>query len=131
MASWTEMKAYVQSNYEVADSSDEILKLVFRVGSGNRTQIVLVGRMTNTNTGEEWVGISSPIGSVGSVDIAAAARSAWKVLCGGIVVIADMVYLHHSAPLVNLDPNEFERPLSIVVEQADQIEAELLGVDEV
>ncbi len=128
MASWNELREYVEGKYKIADRADGMLKLLFGV-EGDRSQIVLVARISNNNTGEEWVGISSPIGSVDSVDLAEAARLAFNVLCGGIVIIGDMVYLHHAAPLVNLDTNEFERPLSILVGQADKIEKALTGND--
>lgn len=129
MASWNELKGYIGGKYKVADDNGDIMKLLFGVDD-SRSQMVLVARISNDRTGEEWVGISSPIGPVGRVDITEAARRAFEVLCGGVVVVGDMVYLHHSAPLVNIDTNEFERPLSVIVDQADQIEKALLGSDE-
>lgn len=129
MATWNDLKAHIESNFKVDEDSGDLLRLFFSVGDGSRSQFVLVGRLSNDNTGEEWVGISSPIGPLGSFDLAEAARKAWEVLCGGIVVIGDLVYLHHSAPLINLDTNEFMRPLSIIVEHADRIEAQLRGAD--
>lgn len=128
MASWTELKSFIDSKYKIAEDSGNMLKLIFGLDDG-RSQIVIVAKISNDNTGEEWVGISSPIGPVASVDVAEAARRAFDVLCGGVVVISDMVYLHHAAPLVNLDSNEFVRPLSVLVGQADEIEKALLGGD--
>lgn len=129
MASWSELRSFIEANYKIADDSGDMVKLIFDV-DGGRSQIVLVARIANDNTGEEWVGISSPIGPVDKVDLTQAARRAFEVLCGGIVIVSDMVYLHHSAPLVNIDNNEFLRPLSVLVGQADVIERELLGADE-
>lgn len=129
MASWGELKAMVKERYNVEEVDAGFLRLVFAVGDQGRSQIVTLARFSNDNTGEEWVGISSPVGKIGEVSIELAARKAFEVLCGGIVVINDLICLHHSAPLVNLDMNEFLRPLSIIMNQADAIEAALSGGD--
>ncbi|MFN8018020.1 MAG: hypothetical protein U0P45_07835 [Acidimicrobiales bacterium] len=128
MASWNELRGFIQSNYKVAEDKGELLSMIFSVGE--RSQAVLIGLAKNQNTGEEWVQISSPIGPVATVDLEAASRAAFDWLCGGIVVVADMVYLHHAAPLANLDTNEFVRPLTVIVDGADQLESTLLGTDE-
>ena len=129
MASWNDLKALVAQRFKVEELDSNHLKMLFETGSENRSQLVLVARQFNESTGEEWVGISSPIGKVGEVPLEAAARMADEVLCGGIVVINDLVCLQHSAPLVNLDTNEFLRPLNIIVVQADKIERVLVGSD--
>src|SRR5690606_15063670 len=59
MASWNELREYGEGKYNIADRADGMLKLLFGV-EGDRSQIVLVARISNNNTGEEWVGISSP-----------------------------------------------------------------------
>ena len=128
MASWRELRSHIFDNYKVAEDGGSIMALDFNTGD-RRSQRVMVGLGGNDRSGEEWVQISSPIAAVGEVNLVAAARAAFDWLCGGVVVISDTVYLHHAAPLVNLDLNEFERPLSIVVQGADEIERQLTGVD--
>lgn len=129
MASWNELKAHIHASYKVKGDNGELVSMVFAESDG-RTQLTLVGRGHNTNTGEEWVQISSPIGEVARINLEAAARAAFDWLCGGIVVIDDRVYLHHAAPLANLDVNEFARPLAVITSGADSIERALLGTDE-
>lgn len=128
MASWNELRSFVQNTYKVSEDRGEMLSMIF--STGERSQLVLVGLAKNQNTGEEWVQISSPIGKLANVNLEAAGRAAFDWLCGGVVVINDMVYLHHAAPLANLDTNEFVRPLTVIVDGADQIEAALTGADE-
>jgi hypothetical protein len=38
--------------------------------------------------------------------------------------------IRHAVPLANLNINEFERPLSLVTNTADQLERQLTGADE-
>lgn len=128
MASWNELRSHIAANYKINEDKGDLLSMLF--AEDGRTQVTLVGLAGNTNTGEQWVQISSPIGPVGRVDLLAAARSAFDWLCGGIVVVGDLVYLHHSAPLANLDINEFARPLTVVTSGADALEKQLLGTDD-
>jgi len=128
MASWNEMKTLINKEYTVSRDDGNSITMVFDVGDG-RSQLVLVSLAKNADTGEEWLQISSPIGKAEELNLKRAAEMACSYLCGGIVVEADHALMLHSAPLANLDTNEFKRPLSVVLGGADAIEKELLGVD--
>jgi hypothetical protein len=107
MASWNGLRSFIESNFKLMDhSTDTFLRMVFAFDDG-RTQLCLVALKVQESDGEEWVAISSPIGPVAKINVARAAEMAFDIVCGGIVVIGDLAYLHHSAPLLNLDTNEF------------------------
>lgn len=129
MATWAELESYIRGNYRTeAGSTDTFIRMIFTLPDG-RTQVVMVGRAESVDRAE-WMMCSSPIGRIKDINLEMAGRLAFDELCGGIVVINDMVMLHHAAPIENLDVDGFERPLASVVVGADRIEAKLRGVDE-
>lgn len=129
MATWNDLAAYVRANYKIASEEDGMIKLVFEV-SNLRSQIVMLWSVTPTNSNEEWVQIESPIGEFSSVDVVRAVREAGSIICGGIASVAEIVTFRHSVPLLNLNINEFERPLAVVTTTADRLEKLLTGRDD-
>jgi hypothetical protein len=119
----------VKANYKIADEQPEMLKLIFEVPN-LRSQMVLLWHVQPTNSDEDWVQIESVIGEFGRIDVARAVREVGDVVCGGIASVADLVTYRHSVPLLNLNINEFERPLMIVTNIADKLEQGLTGRDE-
>ena len=47
------------------------------------------------------------------------------MVCGGLALAGDNLTLQHAIRLVNLDVNEFERPLQLVMSSADELEVSL------
>lgn len=130
MASWTELRQYIQSNYKVSEDHDSFLHMVFSFTDGRR-QIVTVSHAV-MDSGEEWVKIDSPIGKFDEISLTEAVRRVGGLICGGIAAIDEWVTLRDAFPLANLDTNEFEAPLHLVVGTADELERELVGgVDKV
>jgi len=129
MASWNDLAAYVRSHYKVASEEPGMMKLVFEVAE-LRSQVVFLWSVTPTNSDEEWVQIESPIGQFSSIDVVRAVQEAGSILCGGIASVGDMVTFRHSVPLLNLNINEFERPLAVVTTMADRLEKLLTGRDD-
>src|SRR6266702_3776384 len=96
MATWQDVTEYVRSHYKIAgEEKGLMIKLVFETGE-MRSQLVLLTHHTLLDDAEEWLQISSPVASLGQV---------------------------------NLEINEFERPLTLVTTTADRLERELVGGD--
>jgi hypothetical protein len=129
MASWTELTDYVRANYKIADEKPNMLKMIFRT-DGLRSQVVLLVRDTLMDGVEEWVRIESPFADADKVDLRRALQQVGQTVCGGAGMVGDVVTIRHAVPLVNLDVNEFERPLQLVLTTADRLERELVGGDE-
>ena len=128
MANWPALLTYVRQNYKIAEDSDTILKLIFNTDN-LRSQVVFISRSERGDSGEEWVLLQSPIGPASAVDLKRAASLAEDYICGGLVIAFDMVLLRHSMPLDDLSISEFEQPLRVVVNGADQIESQLSTTD--
>lgn len=129
MASWTELTDYVRSNYKIADERPNMLKMIFKTG-GLRSQLVFLTRQALMDGVEEWVQIESPFADADKVDLRRALQQVGETVCGGAGMVGDVVTIRHAVPLVNLDINEFERPLGLVTTTADRLERELVGGDE-
>jgi hypothetical protein len=105
------------------------MKLIFDVGD-LRSQVVFLWKMSMLDGAEDWVQIESPFGRLDSVNLRAAIDSMGNTVCGGIASLGELVTVRHSVPLLNLDINEFERPLVLVTGTADRLERQLQGGDE-
>ena len=105
-----------------------MLKLVFETGN-LRSQLVFIWHITLNEGREEWAQIESPIGELGSVDLAAALQRVSNTVCGGLALVHNLVSFRHSVPLLNLNINELEWPLGMVVNTADELEKALVGGD--
>lgn len=125
MADWEGLKSYIRANYKVADDSGSTLSLLFATTNG-RSQIAVVSHLVN-DLGESWVKLESPLGTFAEINLGAAIRATEGLLCGGIGSAGEYVTLSDSFPLVNLDVNEFESPLTKIVQTADRLEAQLTG----
>lgn len=128
MATWADLKSYVRSNYKISDDQQDLIKLVFETGN-LRSQVVLLCHVTLADGSEEWVQIESPFGELHSVNVVQALLEIGNTVCGGMSVVGDMVTFRHAVPLLNLNINEFERPLALVTSTADRLEQLLTGAD--
>ena len=120
MSAWQNLINYIESNFRVADhvrsdNGDVIgLRLHFSVAD-DRKQVVFVFVQTLMDGDEEWIEIESPIGRFGEISLADALEKTSNMVCGNLGKTGDHVTLVHSAPIENLDVNEFERPLRLIV----------------
>jgi hypothetical protein len=128
MATWSDLIGYVRSNYKVSDEQPGMVKMVFETDN-LRSQIVWLWRQTLMDGNEEWLQIESPFAEVGSVNLQAALEEVGRTVCGGAAIAANFITIRHAVPLVNLNINEFERPLILVTTTADHLEQKLIGGD--
>jgi len=129
MATWSTLTEYVRSHYKIADEKPGSMKLIFDVGD-LRSQVVFLWRMSLLDGEEEWVQIESPFGRLDSINLRGAIDAMGKTVCGGIAAMEGLVTVRHSVPLLNLDINEFERPLGLVTGTADRLEQQFQGGDQ-
>jgi len=127
MASWEDLRAYIQNSYKIAKDEGDVLTLVFDTGGG-RSQVVLVGR-NDTGGGIPFATIASAIGSVDELPLGPVLTELSTYVVGGAVIYGDLVMVRHSVPLVNLDVNEFVTPLDLVINAADLLEQRFVGQD--
>jgi hypothetical protein len=134
MTTWHSLVDYLRNNYKIAeeivDSEKAVsgLKLLFDVGD-LRSQFIFVWHHTLRDGHESWVEIVSPFARVADVDLHDVLQAVSGLVCGGLQAVGDTLVLAHSAPLVNLDLNEFDRPFTLVLNSADILEKKFGGGD--
>jgi len=129
MPAWQDLVKYVHANYKIADETPTSMKLIFDTGH-LRSQVVMLWYETLGDGAEEWLQIESPFAEVDKIDIRKALTEIGRTVCGGLAVIGDVLTVRHAVPLANLNINEFERPLALVTNTADRLEAQLAGGDQ-
>jgi len=128
MATWNDLEKYINSTFDVyKDAPAGMVGIVFPVG--NRSQLVFIHRTGNELLGE-WATIISPIGKVSAAKLKEVTTEAYDLVCGGIVMLRDLVCLSHSVPLADLDINEFTVPLVAITVSADALEQKFTGRDD-
>lgn len=128
MTTWINVINYVRTRYEVLEETDSWLR--FRMDTEeNRTQQVSVHHVPGLD-GPELIEISSPVGWADAVDLRRLLELAGTAM-GGAAVVDGVALIKHSVPLADLSiREEFERPLILVVTQADAFERELTRTDQ-
>jgi len=126
MASWDELRNYIESNYAVVADQLDMLGLDFGLDNG-RTQKVLIRR--TPLDGAEWVQILTPVCEEGDIEPREALVLSGKMIVGGLVLLDGTIYFRHSLPLKDLDTDEFDVPLHLAVGFGDRLEQEIVGVD--
>lgn len=121
MATWGEIRNYINSNYQVSDDDGDVLTLVFNSQTGNRTQMVVV---TYLDLEDPLVIFQSPFAAVSQV-------SAGKVLdlaAGlpfGIASTGEFYVVKHVQYAATADGPEIDLPLAFVSGSADELEQAL------
>jgi hypothetical protein len=128
MATWTDLASYVRSNYKIGMEEPGKIGLTFETDN-LRSQMVFLWHMVLANGAEDWVQIESPIAQLLEIDLARALQEVGRTVCGGLATHEDLLTFRHAVPLLNLNINEFERPLLLVTTTADHLEGVLTGRD--
>jgi hypothetical protein len=127
MTTWAHLRGYIENNYKIAADDGDRLSLLCNVGD-MRSQLLIVYSVEQKD-GTEWFFIESGIGKVGQVDLLDAARTINGLVCGALAVSGDYVIVRHSAPVADLNAEEFEKPFWSIAHTADELERRLVGGD--
>lgn len=127
MATWQELVGFVKSNYQIQAEEVGHLSLSFST-SGLRSQMIHLF-MEEDSLGNEWMTIGSAIGTVGHGNLESVLGLANQKICGGLVIVDDVVVVRHCAPLKNADPDEVTLPIGFVANIADELEQIYSGKD--
>ena len=127
MATWQELVGFVKTNYQIHLEEDEHLSLNFNT-TGLRTQMIHLFLEVDS-LGNEWMAVSSAIGTVGQGDLEPVLKLANERICGGLVIFDEIVAVRHCVPLENADPDEVTLPIGFVANIADELEKIYSGTD--
>jgi hypothetical protein len=127
MATWESLRQYIYSRYQVLEEQPGVLRMMFDVGGG-RTQNVLV---SGKNVGAfEYLVIWTPICHESQISARDALVRNASMPIGSLGLVPDgTIILRHSAPLKDLEPDEFDVPLQAITQGGDMLERELAVVD--
>ena len=122
LASWAEVRNYIQTDYQIQNDTGTTLTLVFNTGDG-RSQLVFV--MGIEDVGDlSSVRYFSPFARVGQISPTQFANLAGEAIFG-LAELADMYGVVHNSFLENLDASEIDTPLMAVTSSADAFEKRL------
>ena len=127
MATWESLRQYIYSRYQVLEEQPGVLRMMFDVGGG-RTQNVLV---SGKNVGAfEYMVIWTPICHESQISARDALVRNASMPIGSLGLVPDGTsILRHSAPLKDLEPDEFDVPLQAITQGGDMLERELAVAD--
>lgn len=120
MPSWDEIKDYARSKYTLDDDQDDSFSLVFRYDD-DRTQKIGIAHFTAFE--RDWIEFRSYVCKEADMVMKVALRKNDDLPIGALALDEDGDYcLLYSAPLATMDPEEFELPLTILAQIADDLE---------
>lgn len=132
MPTWSELKHFARSNYEVEDDDDEDTFAVLFTLPGERRQLVRVSRVIaqELEREREWAVFQSYVCRGRKLEPERALRKNASLLIGALAIDgAGDYFITHAAQLDTMDAAEFEVPIAQIAKTADSLEAELTGED--
>lgn len=132
MTTWTDVINYVRTRYEVLEEAEAWLRFRLDTGGSRNQQVAVhyVHEGDSAADGVAWVEISSPVGRADGIELGRLLELAGTSLVGGAAVVDGVALLKHTVPLNDLSVREeFERPLTLLVARADELEQELTRSD--
>ncbi len=115
MATWNDVKSYLESNYEVVEDKGSLLIINVATTPG-RSQLMFVGG------GEAALSFKSPVAKIGSVQPGKILELAEMF---GASTMGDFYCFSHLALMQTLDTLELDVPMNLLAEAADKAEAAL------
>lgn len=129
MATWKQVRDYIQSNYNSAEYSEkgDFLSLVFEIDE-ERSQMVFVDR-SKSEGGSNWIDISSAVGEVSKNDIFDLLEDLDDYVCGGAVKIDNEIWIRNRILLESIDCPTIDNVMGIIAGIADDLEDKYVGGD--
>ena len=127
MATWESLRQYIHSRYQVIDEQPGVLRMLFDVGGGRSQNVLVSGKSVGAF---EYMVIWTPICHESQISARDALIRNANMPLGSLGLVPDgTIILRHSAPLKDLEPDEFEVPLQAITQGGDMLERELAVAD--
>jgi len=126
MATWSELKGFLKSNYKVQKEEENNIVVLTEFSDG-RSQLVYIFK--RDLKGATWADVSSPIGTIQTGSLNAALEMMEGLACGGLVKVGDLHAVKHCMPIADLSTDEIAGPLALVAGAADTLEEKFIGGD--
>ncbi len=127
MATWESLRQYIYSRYQVLEEQPGVLRMMFDVGGGRTQNVLVSGKSVGAF---EYMVIWTPICHESQISARDALVRNASMPIGSLGLVPDgTIILRHSAPLKDLEPDEFDVPLQAITQGGDMLERELAVVD--
>jgi hypothetical protein len=127
MATWNDLRQYIFSNYQVTQEAPGVIRLIFNLGNGRTQNVLVSGKQAGAF---EYFVIWTPICHESQISARDAMVRNATMSIGALGLVPDgTVILRWSAPLKDLDPDEFDVPLQGLAIAGDMLEQEFSGAD--
>ena len=127
MATWNDLRQYIYSQYQVTQEAPGVIRLMFSLGNGRTQNVLVSGKQAGAF---EYFVIWTPICHESQISARDAMVRNATMSIGALGLMPDgTVILRWSAPLKDLDPDEFDVPLKGLVMAGDMLEQEFTGAD--
>ena len=128
MPTWHELHQHVRSKFTLATDDEDWFKLVWSYAEG-RSQQITVSRFEFLD--QEWIEFRSYVCKETEMALRVALRKNEEFPLGALALDSDGDYLLiHKARLADLDPDEFEMPLTMLASIADDLEKQFTAKDD-
>jgi hypothetical protein len=128
MATWENLRQYIHSKYQVADEAPGVVRMMFDVGGGRSQNVFVSGK---TMGDFEYLVIWTPICHESQMPARDALVRNAGMPIGALALAPDgTMILRHSAPLKDLDIDEFDMPLSALTQAGDMLERQFSMTDQ-
>ena len=127
MATWNDLRKYIYSQYQVTQEAPGVIRLIFTLGNGRKQNVLVSGKQAGSF---EYFVIWTPICHESQIPAREAMLRNATMSIGALGIIPDgTVILRWSAPLKDLDADEFNVPLKGLAIAGDMLEQEFSGAD--
>jgi hypothetical protein len=128
MATWNDLRQYIYSHYQVTEEAPGVVRLVFDLGNGRIQNVFVSGKMMGDF---EYLVIWTPVCHESQISAREALLRNMNMPIGALALVDDgTVILRHSAPLKDLDADEFDVPLRALTGAGDMLEQQFAMVDQ-
>lgn len=127
MATWETLRQHIYSRYQVTQEAPGVIRLLFDLGNGRSQNVFVSGK---TAGAFEYMDIWTPICHESQIAARDALIRNATMPLGALGLVPDgTIILRYSAPLKDLDVDEFEVPLEGLTRGGDMLEQELAVAD--
>ncbi|HUB06622.1 MAG TPA: hypothetical protein VMB50_06460 [Myxococcales bacterium] len=132
MPTWQEIQQYARSKYKLDDDDADFFSLVWAYDD-NRSQKVIVRRFHAFD--QDWLSIRSAVCDETKLDPKVALQRNGDFAVGALALVPQgegkplLYIMSHTVPLKDMDLDEFELPLHVIANTADNLEQTYAGQD--
>ena len=128
MATWNEVKGFLQSNFPTKLINDQMLGIEIPLQGKDRSQYLLIGMDSTEWYGEVFM-ICSCIGTIPEHKLNDVLSDIFGKVIGGLVAVNGTHYLRENIPASEYQQDTFLKQMGSIARIADELEEKFVGGD--